>query len=136
MRLLLAQQGGDALFRFTLAPLTEDNGLPLAVMGMLVVFVALALVIGMINLLPRIVERIRPSEIQTGLASAAGLETFADGELTGETVAVIAAAVAETMRRPHRVIRISGLRPEDLGWSLEGRMKHHQSHGMRPRDPQ
>ena len=41
---------------------------------------------------------------------------------------MIAAAVAETIRQPHRIVRIRGLTAEDLDWSLEGRMQHHQSH--------
>jgi Na+-transporting methylmalonyl-CoA/oxaloacetate decarboxylase gamma subunit len=51
--------------------------------------------------------------------------------LSEETVAVIAAAVAEVIGTPHRIVRIRGLTPEDLSWPLEGRMQHHASH--RPR---
>ncbi len=50
---LIAQQE-DRLIQFTSAPLFEDHGLPLAVMGILVVFLALSLVIAFISVLPRL----------------------------------------------------------------------------------
>jgi glutaconyl-CoA/methylmalonyl-CoA decarboxylase subunit delta len=51
-----------------------------------------------------------------------------EGELTDEMVAVVAAAVAEVISSPHRIVHIRGLTSEDLGWSLEGRLQHHASH--------
>ncbi len=52
--MFLAQQGDRPLIEFTLAPLSEDYGIPLAVMGILVVFLALVLVVVFITLLPRV----------------------------------------------------------------------------------
>jgi len=51
-----------------------------------------------------------------------------EGELTDEMVAVVAAAVAEVVATPHRIVHIRGLTAEDLSWSLEGRLQHHASH--------
>jgi hypothetical protein len=50
------------------------------------------------------------------------------GDLPEELVVVIAAAVAESLGPAHRIVRIRGLMPEDLGWQLEGRLQHHASH--------
>ena len=52
--MLLAQQDDRPLIEFTLAPLFEDYGIPLAVMGIFVVFMALVLVVVFITLLPRV----------------------------------------------------------------------------------
>jgi Na+-transporting methylmalonyl-CoA/oxaloacetate decarboxylase gamma subunit len=49
-------------------------------------------------------------------------------ELSEEVVAIITAAVAEALEARHRIVHIRGLTPEDLGWSLEGRLQHHASH--------
>lgn len=51
-----------------------------------------------------------------------------EADLAEETVAVIAAAVAETIDMPHRIVHIRGLTPEHLNWPLEGRLQHHASH--------
>jgi hypothetical protein len=58
------------------------------------------------------------------------LPMAADGGVPDEIVAVIAAAVAEVIDSPHRIVRIRGLMPDDLGWMLEGRMQHHASHKL------
>ncbi|MEM8864611.1 MAG: hypothetical protein AAGF31_03590 [Planctomycetota bacterium] len=52
------------------------------------------------------------------------------GAPTMEEVAVIVAAVAEAIEKPHRIVHIKGLTPEDLNWSSEGRMMHHASHDL------
>ncbi len=54
--------------------------------------------------------------------------TTPDDAVPDEIVAVIAAAVAEVIDAPHRIVRVRGLTPDDLGWLLEGRMQHHASH--------
>jgi hypothetical protein len=54
--------------------------------------------------------------------------SLAAEELPEELVVVIAAAVAESLGPAHRIVRIRGLMPEDLGWQLEGRLQHHASH--------
>jgi hypothetical protein len=50
------------------------------------------------------------------------------GDLPDDLVIVIAAAVAESLGPAHRIVRIRGLMPEDLGLQLEGRLQHHTSH--------
>ena len=110
--MLLAQQDSRPLIEFTLAPLFEDYGIPLAVMGILVVFVALVLIVLFITLLPAVFgsafRRRRGSRPPRCRRSR-------EDELPEETLVVIAAAVAETIRQPHRIVRIRGLTPADLG---------------------
>ena len=128
--MLFAQQDADPIIQFTLAPLFEDHGIPLAIMGVLVVFSALLLVILFITLLPHVLswigaipaEKEEPTPIVTG-----------KDELPEETLVVIAAAVAATLSRPHRIVRVGG-QEVDMGWSLQGRMQHHQSHRLQQRD--
>lgn len=124
--MILAQQDSRPLVEFNTSPLFEESGLALAVMGMLVVFLALVLVVMFISLLPRIAERLHAGTTPT---PTPGLAIDGD-ELSQETIAVIAAAVAATITQPHRIVRIRGLTPADLGWSLEGRMQHHHSHSI------
>jgi Na+-transporting methylmalonyl-CoA/oxaloacetate decarboxylase gamma subunit len=127
--MLLAQQDNGPMIEFTLAPLSQDIGIPLAVMGIFVVFMALILVVVFITILPRIVAVSTATDDQPAVAPSVG-----DDQLSEETVVVISAAVAQIMAgRPHRVVRIQGLTPADLGWSLEGRMQHHQSHRVQGR---
>lgn len=128
--MLLAQQDARPLVEFTLAPLFEEQGIPLAVMGITVVFMALVLIVIFITLLPQILARVTPTELEQSATSSA----IADGELSPEIVAVISAAVAATLEKPHRIVKIRGLTPADLGWSLEGRTQQHQSHQFRNRN--
>lgn len=125
--MVFAQQDKGPLIDVTLSPLLEDHGIPLAVMGILVVFIALALVVSFITLLPRLLGQVNSQPTEQPVVP----QILAEDEVSEETLIVIAAAVAEMIRVPHRIVRIRGLTPEDLGWSLEGRMQHHQSH--RPR---
>ena len=125
--MLLAQQNTRPLVDFTLAPLFQEHGIPLAVMGTLVVFIALVLIVMFITLLPRLVGR-QPAK---PLESPVAVRATSDDELSPELVAVIAAAVAATLGEPHRIVKIRGLTPAELGWSMEGRMQHHQSHRFR-----
>jgi Na+-transporting methylmalonyl-CoA/oxaloacetate decarboxylase gamma subunit len=111
------------------APLTTDNGLPLAVMGIFVVFLALALVVAFITVLPRVLALL-PGE---ALEEAVIATPRDPDELSEETVIVVAAAVAAVVSQPHRIVRIRGLTPGESGWSLEGRMQQHQSHRIKPR---
>lgn len=116
-------------------PLFEDHGIPLAVMGFLVVFAALILVRIFIGSLPRIMavlDHFYPEQEEAPLSSAVA-EPDANG-LPDELVAVIAAAVAATVREPHRIVHTRELTPEDMSWTLEGRMQHHASHRIRPQD--
>jgi Na+-transporting methylmalonyl-CoA/oxaloacetate decarboxylase gamma subunit len=119
--MLLAEQTSRPLMDFTLRPLLEDHGIPLAVMGILVVFAALALVVAFITLLPRLLGPVSAEQPATALAAD-------EDALPEETLVILAAAVAAVICQPHRIVRVRGLTPEDHGWSLEGRMQHHQSH--------
>ena len=124
--MILAQQETEPLVRFTLSPLFEESGIALAIMGIVVVFLALVLVASFISVLPSLAERLsaarptRPAPMAT-----------VDEAIPEQTLAIIAAAVAVTLQRPHRVVRVQGMTPEDLGWSLEGRMHHHHLHAPR-----
>ena len=53
-------------------------------------------------------------------------------EVPEEILVVIAAAVAQVIDEPHRIIHTRQLTPLDLAWSFEGRRKQHASH--RPRN--
>lgn len=123
-----AQQEIRPLIKFTLAPLFEEQGIPLAVMGILVVFMVLVLLASFIKLLPMCMASPTPTTEKQPVNQS----PLEEG-LSPEMVAVIAAAVAETMSKPHRIVRIRGLTPEDLGWSLDGRIQHHQSHRVQSR---
>ena len=87
----------SVLSAFNLAPLFEESGIPLAVMGVLVVFIALTLVAALIAVLPRLVGRIQQAQ-RTQPAPVAPVDPEAP--------------------------------PATSGWTLEGRMHHHQSHSM------
>ena len=127
MPVFFAQRDSGRLFEFTLAPLFEDHGIPLAAMGVLVVFIALVLVVVFITLLPRVLSRM---PVQ---AEEPALPVDLEDDLPEEVLVVIAAAVAEALGKPHRIVRIEGLMPSDIGWSLEGRLQHHQSHKLHRR---
>ncbi len=129
---LLAFQSSPPAIQFRLAPLFEDSGLSLALMGILVVFAALALVVTFISLLPRMLGNTAPQPAAEIQPAAAGLEL--DDELPEEIQVVIAAAVSEFMDRPQRIVKIRGLGSSELGWSLEGRMQQHLSHRIQHRD--
>lgn len=126
---LFADEASSFALRITFEPLLRDQGLPLAVMGITVVFAALVLVSVFISLLPRlmaVLDRLHPVK---GEAAPTKKERRREtDELSEEIVVVIAAAAAATLDRPHRVVRIRGLTPGDVVWSLEGRMRHHTSH--------
>ncbi len=129
--LLLAQEESKRLFEFSLAPLTEERGIPLAIMGIFVVFSALVLIVVFITVLPRLVAPfIKPEPVAEAVSPVVG-----DDGLPEEILVVIAAAVAEALDRPHRIVKIRGLGTGEYAWSLEGRMKHHMSHRIQHRDP-
>ncbi len=115
-------------------PLFEDHGIPLAIMGLFVVFAALLLLRIFIGTLPRIIavlDRMFPATAETPPETP--VQKVAEG-LPGEIVVVIAAAVAMTLRVPHRIVHTRELSPDDLSWSLEGRLQQHASHRIHPRD--
>lgn len=118
-------------------PLREDHGIPLAIMGLVVVFAALTLLRVFIGLLPRIMAILDyyfPEESEAPSGSSQPAQPPASA-IPDEVVAVIAAAVAATISEPHRIVRTRELSPEELSWSLEGRLQHHASHSIQPRNP-
>ena len=127
--MLLAQQNITPLVEFSLDPLWQDHGIPLAVMGMLVVFMALIFVVMFITFLPRILALVSLQESE----DSATASIVAEEEISEEIQVVIAAAVAEMISHPHRVMTIRGVTPAEQGWSLEGRVQQHQSHKIRRR---
>ena len=117
-------------------PLWEDYGFPLAIMGLLVVFAALILLRVFIGFMPRflkILDQFFP-ENSEGAHTAKVIQAAAD-EIPEEVIAVIAAAVAVTVLQPHRIVHMYDLSGEDTSWSLEGRLQHHASHRIQPRNP-
>ena len=127
--MLLAQQLSERLNEFSLAPLWEEKGIALAMMGIFVVFMALVLIVVFITVLPRLLA----PYTTTGQEAEATVPVVAEEEIPDEILVVIAAAVAEAIDRPHRVVRIRGMTPGEIGWSLEGRMQHHHSHKTQQR---
>jgi hypothetical protein len=54
--------------------------------------------------------------------------------LEGETLALIAAAVAVVLGRPHRVLNVQKSVPTVTwvnAWAIEGRFQHYSSHKVR-----
>lgn len=62
------------------------------------------------------------------------MPTSTSDEVADEVVAVIAAAVSTMLDRPHRIVHVRGLTPEDAAWALEGRRQLHSSHTFSHRD--
>lgn len=110
----------------TLKPLFTDHGIPLAVMGMLVVFAALVFVSVFIAFLPRIMEAY--GRWFPDAESLQRAESAKPDELSDETIAVIAAAAMHVVGRAHRIVHIQRGVPSGEGWALEGRRQHHASH--------
>ncbi len=118
------------------APLYEDYGIALAAIGIVVVFVALLLVASFIAVLPRVLRILTTLHgiLKPATAESAAVAPPRDDEMSEETLVVIAAAVAAIMDKPHRIVKIRGTTSADQGWSLGGRMQHHQSHRIKHRD--
>lgn len=114
--------------QLTLAPLWHDSGLPLAFMGMLVVFVALCLVAGFIAALPRLMTLLegQPRPVPPTSASASAKQTAE--EIPEEVLVVLAAAAAAALGDGHRIIHVSEAPVRDRAWTMQGRAKHHSSH--------
>lgn len=132
--LLFAQETVNSTSGFSLRPLFQDSGIPLAIMGITVVFAALVLVSLFISWLPRLMRRLDGMYAEEEVKRATAAPQPDADAIPEETLVVIAAAVAAVVTSPHRVVRIRGLTPEDLGWSLEGRIQHHTSHKIQHHD--
>jgi Na+-transporting methylmalonyl-CoA/oxaloacetate decarboxylase gamma subunit len=131
----MAQRAGGCLLALELRPLIEDHGIPLAIMGMFVVFVALILVSLFIIVLPRSMAVLARWSSETKEPSTQrGSQARAEDGVPEEMLVIISAAVAEVISEPHRIIHTRDMTAEELGWSLEGRLQHHSSHNIRQRE--
>jgi Na+-transporting methylmalonyl-CoA/oxaloacetate decarboxylase gamma subunit len=131
----LSTLAGSCFAQLDWKPLFEEQGIPLAAMGLVVVFSALFFVRVFIALLPRlmvVLDRYYPEheEHPQDFTQSA----MVDNAIPGEILAVIAAAVAHTIRRPHRIVHTRDLMPADLSWTREGRQIHHTSHHTQHRN--
>lgn len=125
-------------------PLFLETGIPLAIMGMVVVFSALIVLITIISGFPwamNLLDQWLPASGHHGahaakkpkpaaVASAAAI----DGAIPSHILAVIAAAVAESESGPVRIVRTRQLTTSELAWTLEGRIRHHASHRLQTRN--
>lgn len=126
---------------FDWASLADETGLQLAIMGMSVVFTALILVVTFIKILPRVIDRLE-RHLPTGHGHGHGHGAPAAAPpsparpsegVPPHVMVVIAAAVAETVSEPHRILHTQPLTSADMAWSAEGRRQHHISHRTRGR---
>lgn len=108
--------------------------------------VNLGLVLAAIHrVLPRLDEPSRAAEVQATLARAAAWleaarlahqeESAGGGDLPGEVVAAISAAIAVTLGRGYTVLDIKPSAPPTAtwtnAWAMEGRFAHYSSHKVR-----
>ncbi len=119
-------------FRLQVEPLFEDTGIPLAIMGMVVVFAALVLVAVYVTVLPRFAQYLESRFPEPASPQPVAQPSISGDDLPEEVLVVIAAAVAQVIDEPHRIIHTRQLTPLDLAWSFEGRRQQHGSH--RPRN--
>ena len=129
--ILLAEESSRG-FRLQIQPLFDDTGIPLAIMGMLVVFAALVLVSVYVTLLPRFATYLEERFPEKASPQPVAQPPISGDDLPEEILVVIAAAVAEVIDEPQRIIHARQLTPLDLAWSFEGRRQQHVSH--RPRN--
>lgn len=130
--ILLFAEEASRPFDIQLQPLFRDTGIPLAIMGMLVVFAALVLVSVYVSLLPRFADYLAQRFPERMSPQPISQPSITRDDLTEEVLVVIAAAVAEVIDEPHRIIHARQLTPLDLAWSFEGRRQQHRSHKPRP----
>jgi sodium pump decarboxylase gamma subunit len=129
--ILLAEEASNGV-RIQFDALFTDTGIPLAIMGMLVVFAALILVTVYVTLLPRLAAYLENRFPEKATPQPIAQPINVGDDLSEEVLVVIAAAVAEVIDEPHRIIHTRQLTPLDLAWSFEGRRQQHISH--RPRN--
>jgi Na+-transporting methylmalonyl-CoA/oxaloacetate decarboxylase gamma subunit len=63
----------------------------------------------------------------------AGAESHEVDEISEEIAVVITAAVAAVIGESHHIVHMREVRPQELNWTMEGRMYHHASHQPPPR---
>lgn len=95
------------------------------------------------RVLPRLDEPERSDDVDSALraaaaqveaARAAHQQQIRASSPDGEIVALIAAAVAAVLNRPHRLIGVEKVAPVVSwvnAWAIEGRFQHYSSHKVR-----
>lgn len=126
----------------SLDPFRDDTGLSLALMALMVVLAALMLVRIFMGNMPRLMavgescfpktEEAPSKSASFTFASAAApaaekARAAASEELPEHVVAIMAAVVADTVGKNHRILRTRVLGPEELSWSMHGRLQNHIS---------
>lgn len=114
--------------KMSFEPLFHDKGIPLALMGMFIVFMALLFVISFISSLPRIMGMIESFSPSGEHAPAPPPVAPQESESPEELIAVIAAAVAATLDQPHRIIRTREITAQEMAWPQQGRLQIQASH--------
>jgi Na+-transporting methylmalonyl-CoA/oxaloacetate decarboxylase gamma subunit len=118
--------------RWVVAVLSPDPSIweviPFLLTGFLVVVATLSFLAVCCGLLARVC---RPTSLRPVATSVEPAAPSTSTELSQETLAVIAAAIATVIDTEHRILHIRRLTTGDWNWSMEGRMKHHASHQIR-----
>lgn len=97
--------------------------------GLVVVIFALTILFGAVAVVGRL---LRPHEKKIPVPVPAVTTPATEAEIPPEVIAVIAAAVAVTLRKPHRILRIQPANnPWLQAWAGEGRRQIFQSHQLR-----
>ncbi|MFV0461297.1 MAG: OadG family transporter subunit [Actinomycetales bacterium] len=116
---------------------STGDAIELVVTGLVVVVVALSVIALSCSAIGWAVRKLTPDASQaTRTAPSAGGASAGDAVAAGagerdiddETIAVIAAAVATVLGKPHRIIRVRSAISDDTAWALHGRLQHHSSH--------
>ena len=123
------------------AEATFSEAFELLVLGMGIVFVALTLIMILLLLLQRL-----PNPSAAAAAAGTGTavpaspeastgtpEAHVDQAVEPEIYAIIASAIAVTIRQPSQIRRISFVREAHPGWAARGRTHIHSSHAPRKR---
>lgn len=117
------------------APWTWGDAFTLAAVGISVVFVALAVVGGIMLLLGRWLRAPEPAALAAAPpaeASAPAHATGLPGHVDGPTLAVLTAAAVAALGRPVRVRRVTFVNQTTVSaWKAVGRITIHASHNLR-----
>lgn len=139
------------LSEVSLDPLLDDTGLSLALMVLMVVFAALMLVRIFMdrwpgwmaavagNSLARTEEAPQVSSCFTFASASSPAAGSAPSksaappsdEVPEHVAAIIAAVVADIVGKSHRILRTRELGPENLSWSMHGRLQNHISYRLK-----
>ena len=105
-----------------------DTGIALTIVGMGVVFTVLCMIMVMLfSLQKAFAQKPKPEPVEKGTETSK--TTQPDNETSPELMAVIAAAVAVAVKRPHTIRRVNLISNEvSHSWKGHGREKLHSSH--------